>query len=251
MFGRLGDLRARLVRAAYQVLGPARMHRITHVAVRPGGDVLVDSASGVVSRFHVLSYQTGALDRTYWLGRPISKSPLDCWTYQEIIHELRPDLIVETGTYLGGSASFFAAMCDLVGHGEIVTIDDRERVTFTHPRVTALIGDSTSDSILARVAARAARSKRVLVTLDADHRAEHVGRELRAYAPFVTLGSYLVVEDTNVNGHPVFPDHGPGPMEALREFLAETDEFAPDPSREKFLLTYFPGGWLKRVRPAR
>ena len=83
--------------------------------------------------------------------------------------------------------------------------------------------------------------------LDSDHHAPHVGRELRAYREFVTLGSYLVVEDTNVNGHPVMPEHGPGPFEAVEEFLREDSSFEIDKSREKFLMTYFPNGFLRRV----
>jgi cephalosporin hydroxylase len=90
-----------------------------------------------------------------------------------------------------------------------------------------------------------------MAILDSDHHAAHVGRELRAYREFVTVGSYLVVEDTNVNGHPVMPEHGPGPFEAVEEFLREDRQFEADRSREKFLLTYFPNGFLKKVAPDR
>ena len=86
----------------------------------------------------------------------------------------------------------------------------------------------------------------VIVILDSDHSYAHVLEELRLYAPLVTSGSYLVVEDTNVNGHPVDPDHGPGPMEAVLDFLRESDEFAVDESREKFLLTFNPHGFLRK-----
>jgi cephalosporin hydroxylase len=86
----------------------------------------------------------------------------------------------------------------------------------------------------------------VLVILDSDHSREHVLDELRLYAGLVTPGSYLVVEDTNVNGHPVFAEHGPGPMEALEAFLAETDEFEVDATREKFFLTFNPRGFLRK-----
>ena len=86
-----------------------------------------------------------------------------------------------------------------------------------------------------------------MVVLDSDHSKAHVRRELDRYREFVTVGSYLVVEDTNVNGHPVMPEHGPGPFEAVQEFLPEHPEFQIDHAREKFLLTYFPGGYLKRI----
>ncbi len=201
----------------------------------------------VITAFHILSYNDGALNDTYWFGVPIQKSPLDCWVYQEILHELRPDVVVETGTYLGGSATYFAHLCDLLGHGRVVTIDAQRRGVVRHPRVTQLVGESSSAETLARVAELVAGARCVLVVLDSDHRAEHVLRELRAYRRFVTPGSYLVVEDTNVNGHPVMPEHGPGPYEAVREFLATDAGFVVDRSREKFLLTYFPAGWLRRV----
>ncbi len=244
MAGLIARGRALVRSALYAILGARGAHRLTH---RRAPLPLTDDDRAVVDRYHVLAYEKGGLASTYWLGRPILKTPEDCWTYQEILHDVRPDLIIETGTYLGGSALFLASICDLLGHGRILTIDDKRRVSLRHPRVTALIGDSTSETILSRVRAEAANAKAVLVTLDADHRAESVLREMRAYAPFVTLGSYLVVEDTNVNGHPVWPDHGPGPTEALLAFMREDRRFEIDRSREKFLLTFFPSGWLKRV----
>lgn len=201
----------------------------------------------VTLRFHMLSYYSGALQQTYWLGVPLQKSPLDCWIYQEIIDELRPDLIIETGTDLGGSALFLASMCDLVGHGRVVSIDIRESSQVQHPRITYLVGDSTSKGILDRVREATHGTKNRLVILDSDHSAYHVARELRVYREFVSLGNYLVVEDTNVNGHPVMPEHGPGPFEAVHTFLDEDTDFRIDRSREKFLLTYFPDGFLKRV----
>jgi cephalosporin hydroxylase len=88
----------------------------------------------------------------------------------------------------------------------------------------------------------------VLVVLDSDHRRDHVLAELYAYAPLVTPGSYLVVEDTNVNGHPVYEEFGPGPMEAVEDFLKDRDDFAADPTREKLLFTFNPRGWLRKLR---
>ncbi len=99
-----------------------------------------------------------------------------------------------------------------------------------------------------RLARRASDAETVLVVLDSDHSHDHVLAELRAYAPLVTPDSYLVVEDTNVNGHPVYEEFGPGPMEAVQDFLKENDTFAVDVTREKFLLTFNPGGWLKKLR---
>lgn len=93
-------------------------------------------------------------------------------------------------------------------------------------------------------------STTVMTVLDSDHTMDHVLHELRAYGPLVTKDSYLVVEDTNINGHPVLPAWGPGPREAVDRYLAETDEFLIDERREKFLLTFNPRGFLKRITEA-
>jgi cephalosporin hydroxylase len=88
----------------------------------------------------------------------------------------------------------------------------------------------------------------VLVLLDSDHAKDHVLREIGVYGTLVTPGSYLVVEDTNVNGHPVEPEFGPGPMEAVEEFLRERRDFVVDETREKFYLTFNPRGYLRKVQ---
>lgn len=207
----------------------------------------IADATDVVEQFHLLSYYSGALQQTYWLGVPLQKSPLDCWVYQEVIHQLRPDLIIETGTDLGGSALFLASMCDLVGHGRVVSIDIRHGTRVEHPRITFIVGDSTAESTLVEVRGLLHGTERRLVILDSDHSEAHVARELEAYGQFVSIGSYLVVEDTNVNGHPVAPEHGPGPFEAVHAFVQRHPEFEIDRSCEKFLLSYFPDGFLKRV----
>lgn len=219
------------------------MRARTSGTLSPAEVALVDDT---ISRFHILSYDHGALDDTYWFGVPIQKSPLDCWVYQEILFDTRPDLIIETGTYLGGSALYFAHLLDNLGEGAIVTIDLQQRGRVAHPRVTQLLGDTLSDAILSTVRERARAARRVMVVLDDDHSADHVLRELDVYADIVSRGCYLVVEDTNVNGHPVMPGHGAGPAEAIDRFLRTRDDFVVDRSREKFLLTYFPGGWLRK-----
>jgi cephalosporin hydroxylase len=92
-------------------------------------------------------------------------------------------------------------------------------------------------------------SQRAMVVLDSDHRAVHVYQEMTAYSPLVQLGDYLIVEDTNVNGHPAYADFGPGPMEAADKFLSENDEFMVDTSCERFLMTLNPKGYLRRTKP--
>lgn len=217
-----------------------------------GRDMSAADAPTLIDQFHTLFYSSGeqTWGATFWLGHQVLKCPLDLWIYQEILHELRPELIIETGTYLGGTTLFLASMCDLLGRGEVLTIDsDRQPQLPRHRRVTYLTGSSTSKSILRRVHRRAKGKSPVLVILDSGHGKDHVLAELRAYGPLVTAGSYLVVEDTNLNGHPVLSDHGPGPAEAVEEFLASTNAFVRDRSKERFLLTFNPAGYLKK-RPA-
>jgi cephalosporin hydroxylase len=184
---------------------------------------------------------------TFWFGTLVEKCPLDLWIYQEIIHECRPDLIVETGTMEGGSALYMASILDLIGQGEVVSVDIEAKPRRPiHPRVTYLTGSSTDPNVVAHVADRARGKHSVMVILNSDHARDHVLEELCNYAPFVTPGNYLIVEDTNVNGNPVARGHGPGPREALEVFLANNGTFAVDRSREKLLLTFNPGGYLRR-----
>lgn len=203
----------------------------------------------VVTAFHRLYYDAHDTTwaRTFWRGVPVLKCPLDLWVYQEILFETRPDLIVETGTFGGGSAYYLANVCDLLGAGAVVTIDvDPQRDLPEHERITYVTGSSVDGEIVAEVGRRAGRAERVMVILDSDHSRDHVLRELELYGPLVTPGCYLVVEDTNVNGHPVVPHFGPGPMEALTAFLEGNEEFEVDRGREKLLLTFNPSGYLRR-----
>jgi cephalosporin hydroxylase len=202
---------------------------------------------GVTEAFHRLYYDSAVWKDTYWLGTRTQKCPLDLWVYQEILHETRPDLILETGTAHGGSALYLASVCDHMNRGEVVTVDIAPiEGRPEHDRITYLTGSSTADTVVAEVERHVAGHERVLVILDSDHSRDHVLDELRLFSPWVTPGSYLIVEDTNVNGHPALPEHGPGPMEALEEFLAETDEFEIDAAREKFFLTFNPRGFLRK-----
>lgn len=208
----------------------------------------------IVRDFHRLYYDSaadgGTWNDTSWLGRPVLKTPLDLWSYQEIIVATIPELIIETGTYKGGSALFLATVCEALGHGRVVSIDvERAADPPSHMRLEFWTGSSVDPAIVARAAQAAAAARGVLVILDSDHDERHVLAELRAYSPMVPVGGWLIVEDTNVNGHPVLGAHGPGPMEAVRRFLAEDPRFEADERRAgKFLLTFNPGGYLRRVR---
>jgi len=215
--------------------------------------VTISTASGKIVRdFQLLYYEIGEVGGTWmdtrWLGCRVLKCPLDLWVYQELIYETRPELIIETGTCEGGSAWFMACVCDALGHGQIISIDIETKPSRpSHPRIEYWAGSSTSPQIIEKVN-YAANGKKVLVILDSDHSKQHVLMELHSYAPLVNIGSYLIVEDTNLNGHPANPEHGPGPMEAVDEFLLVNGNFEIDQSREKFLMTFNPRGFLKRFR---
>lgn len=199
----------------------------------------------VLLRFHRLFYASGAWSQTHWLGVPCLKSPFDAWVYQEILHRNRPDVIVECGTAYGGSALFLAGICSLLGNGRVVTVDvnDEHHQRRPHDLISYVLGSSTAPETFDEVRAHIGPQDTVMVILDSDHRAPHVLQELRLYAPLVSAGHYMIAEDTNLN-HEVRPRFGPGPREAVEQFLSETDEFTADPSCEKFLMSFNPGGFL-------
>jgi cephalosporin hydroxylase len=186
---------------------------------------------------------------TYWLGIKTEKCPLDLWMYQEIIASTRPDLIIETGTQYGGSALFMASMCDMIGHGEVMTIDVNDRPDRpSHPRISYRQGSSTAADVVAEATGRASAADRVMVVLDSDHSKAHVVDELRSLSPLVTPGCYLIVEDTIINGNPVLDEFGPGPAEALEVYLAESPGlFIVDRKKERFHMSFNVGGYLRRV----
>jgi len=207
----------------------------------------------ILDIYHNLYYDArlfgGTHGDTYWLGSPIYKCPNDLICYQEIIYETKPDVIIETGTMDGGSALFLATMCDLVGGGRVITIDIAFREGQpNHPKLTYVLGSSVAKEIVANVTESIRPSDRVMVILDSDHRKHHVLEEMQIWSKIVSPGCYMIVEDTNMNGHPVAPEFGPGPMEAVDEFLRDNNGFEIDEKREKFLLTFNPRGYLRKTR---
>jgi cephalosporin hydroxylase len=203
----------------------------------------------VVRRFHDLYSSTGwrTWSNTTWMGVPLIKCPFDLWVYQEILFERRPDVIVETGTYRGGSAYFLASILDLIGSGRVITIDIEEHEGRPqHPRVTYLTGSSVSPEIVSEVRESIASEERAMVILDSNHHSKYVLREMRAYASLVGVGDYLVVEDTSIELWQ--SEWTSGPMEGVQAFLAEDDRFEVDRSREKFFMTWNPSGYLRRTR---
>jgi cephalosporin hydroxylase len=204
-----------------------------------------------VGRAHDVLYESDAWTEATWLGAQALKNPLDLWVYQEIMFETKPELVVETGTYRGGSALYLASLCDLIGRGEVVSIDVEPRRDDypEHRRLTYLAGRSSTDPAVVEEVRERAGGRPLLVILDSDHSQTHVEAELAAYTPLVPVGCYVIVEDSNIGR--IRKDLMPGPLEAVEAFLAQTDEFVIDREREKFLITFNPSGYLRRVRAPR
>lgn len=192
--------------------------------------------------------KTGNFADVSWLGHPIWQDVMDLWIIQETISLIRPKLLIETGTNRGGSSLFYAHLFDLMGNGEVVTVDVEKLHNLSHPRITYLIGSSVSDEVVAEVTARAAKSDGpVMVILDSDHSKSHVFRELQCYTPLVTPGSYCLVQDGLVDILSSLKAARPGPLPAIEEFLASNHQFEVDVERcSKFIITHHPKGWLRR-----
>jgi cephalosporin hydroxylase len=196
-------------------------------------------------------------DSLWFQNVRIIKNPLDLWMLQQTAYEVRPDFVVETGTWMGGSALWWAQALSGMGldQSRVLTVDiqDLTKTASTHPlwkkQVDFFLGSSTDPKIVARIADKT-RGRRVLVNLDSDHSMKHVLNELRAYAPLVTPGGYIAVEDTHLDGIPTHPEQGPGPTAAVRQFLSEPEgkDFEQDFTREALVMTSYPGGWLRRKR---
>jgi len=198
-----------------------------------------------------------------WMGRPIIQYPQDMIAMQEIIWEMKPDLIIETGIAHGGSLIYYASLLELVGNGEIlgIDIDIREhnrKAIESHPmmkRIKMIQGSSISSDTIEKVKGFAIGKERILVSLDSNHTHEHVLNELKLYAPFVSVNSYLVVFDTIVENLP--NDYLPGrpwakgnnPKTAVYDFLKENENFQIDRSFDnKLLISVAPEGYLKRIK---
>lgn len=199
-----------------------------------------------------------------WCGRPIIQLPDDMMTLQEIVWEVQPDLIVETGIAHGGSLIYYASMLEIIGGDRFalgIDIDIREhnRVAIEqHPmfkRIKMIQGSSVDQEVMRKVYEIASGKKRVMVALDSNHSHGHVLEELELYSPLVKKGSYVIVFDTIVEDMPedFFPDRpwgkGNNPKTAVWKFLETNDRFVIDKDVEnKLLFTVAPDGYLKCIR---
>jgi len=243
-------MRRFLYRVAWYLRPPA-------VQVPLSLDQILGAQQGIdlVQRFNDLYYRSGTPGELNWRGDRVSKNPCDLWMVVELLQRIRPAVLVETGTNYGGSASFYADILKILEiQAEVITVDFNPKWSFkpADKSITSIVGYSTDAHVFEQVSnavskALQRRTGPVMVLLDSDHNEANVSRELELYSRFVTVGSYLIVEDTNINGHPSSPEFGPGPWEAVDKFLRQRKDFVVDRDCERFLLTFFPGGWLKRV----
>ena len=198
----------------------------------------------------VMEYmQKRMANRTTYFGVTAIKNPLDFWVYREIIFEVKPDVIVEVGNAYGGGALALAHILDNMGRGRLIGLDFQHDTAPAfikdHPRITFIDGDACES--LPKVEERIADGETVLVIEDSSHGYDNTLNVLRAYGPLVSVGSYLIVEDSNCR-HGVDVGPSPGPYEAIESFVSETDAFEIDRTRESFFITWNPKGYLRRVR---
>jgi cephalosporin hydroxylase len=195
-----------------------------------------------------------------WMGIPIIQLPEDILMMQELVWRVRPDVIIESGVAHGGALVLYSSLLDAIGKGRVVGVDVEIRkynrlAIEAHPmskRITLIEGDSISDETLARVRAEIPSGASVMVALDSNHTRSHVAAELERYAPLVTPDSYCVVFDGVMSMVSDAPSAGEGweqdnPLEAVREFLAQHEEFEVDSGFNRLEVTYCQNGFLRRL----
>ena len=201
-----------------------------------------------------------------WMGRPVIQLPEDMIRIQEVIFQVQPDVIIETGVAHGGSLIYYSSLCKAMGRGRVIGIDIEIRphnraAIEAHPlfdRISLIEGSSTDPAILAQVRSHLKPGETVLVILDSNHTYAHVHDELEAYAGLVTVGSYLVATDGIMYDLADVPRGAAewatdNPTFAARDFAAKHPEFVVEqptwPFNESTLeqnITHWPGAWLKR-----
>lgn len=194
-----------------------------------------------------------------WFGRPILQLPEDLIRLQEVVYDLRPDVIIECGIYHGGSMLFHATLCEAMGNGRVIGIDKHvapdtrdaiARHRLSH-RIEMVEGDSVAPEITTKVHSRIRANESVLVILDSNHTKQHVAGELQAYAPMVTSGSCIIAADGVMRDLTDVPGGDPSwswdnPAAAAQEFLRDHPEFELRAPRGTRNLTYWPDAWLWR-----
>jgi len=204
--------------------------------------------------YHLWYYNTGVWQKTTWMGVQTYKSPMDMWNYQEILVSLQPSVIIEFGTWHGGSALFFSSVMQQIARRYVVisvdiTASRISEKTKADPNIRLLTMSSASAE--ARQSIKTLRQNYpgpAFAILDSDHSKQHVLAEMVSLRDILVAGDYLVVEDANINGHPVEKFFGPGPYEAIEEYFRMfPHDYEHDFERErKFGFSFAPNGFLRR-----
>ena len=183
---------------------------------------------------------------TSWLGAPVKSAPTDLLAYQEIVSRVRPDWVIDIGTSDPGRATFLASICELVGHGQVLSVRDPDAEDPSpHPRLRCCTGAPLDPTVRGHVH-ELVGDRNAVVVLGACADREATTAQFEAYAELVGVGSYVIVTDTIVNGRPVWTSFGPGPAEGIKQILNRHGRFVADPEMEKYALTFNPMGFLRR-----
>ncbi len=205
--------------------------------------------------FHLWYYNTSVWEQVTWMGVQTYKSPMDMWNYQEILVSLQPGVIIEFGTWNGGSALFFSSVMQQIGRPfVVVSVDtDASRIsprTKADPNIRLLTMSSVCEEAgLTIQGLRRDFPGPAFAILDSDHTKEHVLAEMMSLRNVLVAEDYLIVEDSNINGHPVLKSFGPGPYEAIEEYFRMfPNDYCHDSAREKkFGFSFAPNGFLRRL----
>lgn len=219
-----------------------------------------DNMISAINEYHKHYEKAKIWENTLWMGVPCWKLPMDAFVIQELIVKTKPDWILETGTGHGGSAMFYASICELMNHGKIVTVDIKSMVPMDEvekydlsKRITWITGGSTNVIVVDRIMKALELpnpNPNCMVILDSWHTKDHVYEEMFLYKDLVPVGGYMIVEDSHAAGNPVpWKWEDEGPMGAINKFLeTESEEWEIDWECEKHLLTFNPSGYLKKIK---
>lgn len=189
------------------------------------------------------------MNQSTYFGIQTLKCPIDFWVYQEILFETKPDFIIEIGNFCGGSTLALAHICDCLGKGRVIGLDlSHERVpgiVRNHPRITLIEGDGCES--FTKVRSLIGDTDDVLIIEDSSHTFENTLKVMETYSGLVRPGGYFIVED-GICYHGLEVGPNPGPYEAINAFVGNNGDFEIDRSKESFLITWNPKGFLRRVR---
>lgn len=212
-----------------------------------------------INDYHKLYERNKIWSKNTWMGVPCWKLPMDAFVVQELIVKTRPEFIIETGTGFGGSAMFYASVCEMIGEGRVISIDIEDRRTGNEQwenrskfqledRLKFIVGDSVSHLVSHEVKETVGNTSNCMVILDSWHTREHVYQEMLIYSPLVKQGGYMIVEDSHAAGNPVpWKYDDDGPMGSIMQWIhSYGDQWEIDKECEKHLLTFNPNGFLRR-----